>query len=45
MFQRFDVFNMKYNPLGQSSLRFIFLKTNNDIEGSFFAELLKVEIK
>ncbi|CAF0907859.1 unnamed protein product [Adineta ricciae] len=40
-FQRFDRFNAKYNPLGQSILREIFLKTDNYIEGVFFADLLK----
>ncbi|UJR10172.1 hypothetical protein I4U23_014388 [Adineta vaga] len=40
-FQRFDRFNAKYNPLGQSTLREIFLKTDNYIEGVFFADLLK----
>ncbi len=42
MFQRFDVFNAKYNPIGQSSLRDIFIKVDNDINGEFFAEILKV---
>lgn len=41
-FHRFDKFNAKYNPIGQSCLRDIFIKTDNDIEGVFFAELLKV---
>lgn len=40
-FQRFDRFNAKYNPLGQSALREIFIKTDNHIEGVFFADLLK----
>eukprot|EP00124_Ichthyophonus_hoferi_P000961 Ihof_evm8s42 gene=Ihof_evmTU8s42 len=40
-FQRFDKFNLKYNPLGESRLREIFLKTNNRIEGRYFAELVK----
>ncbi|CAF3574892.1 unnamed protein product [Rotaria sordida] len=40
-FQRFDRFNAKYNPLGQSALREIFIKTDNYIEGVFFADLLK----
>ncbi|CAF1205886.1 unnamed protein product [Adineta steineri] len=40
-FQRFDRFNAKYNPLGQSALREIFLKTDNYIDGVFFADLLK----
>ena len=41
-FHRFDKFNAKYNPIGQSCLRDIFIKTDNDIEGVYFAELLKV---
>lgn len=32
-FCRFDKFNLKYNPLGASSLRNIFLKTDNEIDG------------
>jgi AMP deaminase len=32
-FQRFDRFNLKYNPLGESRLREIFLKTDNYIGG------------
>ena len=41
-FHRFDKFNAKYNPIGQSSLRDVFIKTDNDINGEFFAEILKV---
>jgi AMP deaminase len=41
-FHRFDKFNAKYNPIGQSCLRDIFIKTDNDIEGVYFAEILKV---
>ncbi|CAF0741436.1 unnamed protein product [Brachionus calyciflorus] len=40
-FHRFDKFNAKYNPIGQSSLRDIFIKVDNDINGVFFAEILK----
>jgi len=40
-FHRFDKFNQKYNPLGKSMLREIFLKTNNYIKGKYFAELIK----
>lgn len=40
-FHRFDKFNLKYNPIGQSSLRDIFIKVDNDIQGVFFAEMLK----
>jgi len=32
-FHRFDKFNMKYNPLGESGLRNIFLKYDNLIKG------------
>jgi AMP deaminase len=42
-FHRFDKFNAKYNPIGQSCLRDIFIKTDNDIEGVYFAEILKVQ--
>ena len=38
---RFDRFNTKYNPLGQSRLREIFLKTDNLIKGRFLAELTR----
>lgn len=40
-FHRFDKFNAKYNPIGQSKLREIFLKTDNFVQGRFFARLLK----
>lgn len=40
-FHRFDRFNLKYNPAGQSRLREIFLKTDNVISGSYLAELTK----
>lgn len=33
-FQRFDLFNQKYNPFGQRTLRDVFLKTDNYIEGT-----------
>lgn len=38
-FHRFDKFNLKYNPIGESRLREIFLKTDNLIEGKYLAEL------
>lgn len=38
-FQRFDNFNDKYSPFGFSELRTIFLKSENQLEGKFFAEL------
>lgn len=40
-FHRFDKFNLKYNPVGESRLRTIFLKTNNDIDGRYLAEITK----
>lgn len=38
-FHRFDKFNLKYNPIGESRLREIFLKTDNYIQGRYLAEL------
>jgi len=40
-FQRFDLFNNKYNPFGQRFLRDVFLKTDNHINGRFLAEITK----
>ncbi|CAG8530263.1 11560_t:CDS:10 [Diversispora eburnea] len=40
-FHRFDKFNLKYNPIGESRLREIFLKTDNYIHGRYLAELTK----
>ncbi|XBW35341.1 hypothetical protein QEN19_000907 [Hanseniaspora menglaensis] len=40
-FHRFDKFNLKYNPVGESRLREIFLKTDNFINGRYLAELTK----
>lgn len=40
-FHRFDRFNLKYNPAGQSRLREIFLKTDNYIGGKYLAEITK----
>lgn len=42
-FQRFDKFNLKYNPIGESRLREIFLKTDNFIQGRYLAELTQGE--
>lgn len=42
IFHRFDKFNAKYNPIGQSQLREVFLKTDNYCRGAFFAHVLKV---
>ena len=32
-FHRFDKFNSKYNPVGESRLREVFMKTNNHVGG------------
>uniref|UniRef100_A0A8C6KUW1 AMP deaminase n=1 Tax=Nothobranchius furzeri TaxID=105023 RepID=A0A8C6KUW1_NOTFU len=40
-FHRFDKFNSKYNPIGESILREIFIKTDNYIEGKYFAHIVK----
>ncbi|KAH8806598.1 AMP deaminase [Flagelloscypha sp. PMI_526] len=40
-FHRFDKFNLKYNPIGESRLREIFLKTDNYIHGRYLAELTR----
>jgi len=40
-FHRFDRFNTKYNPLGQSELRAIFLKVDNRLSGRYYAEVCK----
>ena len=41
-FQRFDKFNAKYNPVGASELRDLYLKTENAINGDYFATIIKV---
>ncbi|XP_061132352.1 AMP deaminase 3 isoform X2 [Syngnathus typhle] len=40
-FHRFDKFNSKYNPVGASELREIFLKTDNHLNGEYFAHIIK----
>ncbi|XP_053508743.1 AMP deaminase 2 isoform X5 [Ictalurus furcatus] len=40
-FHRFDKFNAKYNPIGESILREIFIKTDNHIQGKYFAHIIK----
>lgn len=40
-FHRFDKFNLKYNPIGESRLREIFLKTDNYIKGEYLADITK----
>lgn len=42
-FHRFDKFNLKYNPIGESRLREVFLKTDNYMGGRYLAELTKGE--
>ena len=39
--RRFDKFNSKYNPVGASRLREVFLKTNNHVGGRYFARIIK----
>jgi AMP deaminase len=41
VFHRFDRFNLKYNPCGQSRLREVFIKQDNLIRGRFLAEITK----
>ncbi|KAJ7943540.1 AMP deaminase-like [Quillaja saponaria] len=43
-FHRFDKFNLKYNPCGQSRLREIFLKQDNLIQGRYLAEMAEYRI-
>ncbi|XP_054724062.1 AMP deaminase 2-like [Uloborus diversus] len=40
-FHRFDKFNAKYNPIGESCLREIYLKSDNYVDGKYFAAILK----
>uniref|UniRef100_A0A8C2L3R2 AMP deaminase n=2 Tax=Cyprinus carpio TaxID=7962 RepID=A0A8C2L3R2_CYPCA len=40
-FHRFDKFNSKYNPIGESILREIFIKTDNHVEGKYFGHMIK----
>ena len=40
-FHRFDKFNLKYNPIGQSRLRDVFLKTDNFIKGRYLADITR----
>ncbi|XP_072906060.1 AMP deaminase 3-like isoform X1 [Hemitrygon akajei] len=40
-FHRFDKFNAKYNPVGASELRDLYLKTDNYIQGEYFARIIK----
>uniref|UniRef100_A0A7M6DPC9 AMP deaminase n=1 Tax=Clytia hemisphaerica TaxID=252671 RepID=A0A7M6DPC9_9CNID len=45
LFHRFDKFNAKYNPIGKSKVREIFMKTDNYMGGRYFAELIKEVIE
>lgn len=40
-FHRFDKFNAKYNPVGASELRDLYLKTENYLNGEYFARIIK----
>ncbi|GCB80768.1 hypothetical protein scyTo_0023237, partial [Scyliorhinus torazame] len=40
-FHRFDKFNAKYNPVGASELRDLYLKTDNYMQGEYFARIIK----
>ena len=40
-FHRFDKFNSKYNPVGESRLREVFMKTDNYVGGKYFARIIK----
>lgn len=40
-FHRFDKFNAKYNPVGESRLREVFLKTGNHLNGKYFGHIIK----
>jgi AMP deaminase len=40
-FHRFDKFNAKYNPIGESRLREIFIKTDNYVRGKYFGHIIK----
>eukprot|EP01041_Mallomonas_annulata_P007224 gene7224-14733_t len=44
-FMRFDIFNDKYNLMGQSLVKEIFLKTTNLLEGRYMAELTQIVMK
>eukprot|EP01084_Bolivina_argentea_P175550 303982_1 len=40
-FQRFDVFDAKYNPVNSDTLRTIFLKIDNALNGKYLADMIK----
>eukprot|EP00928_Gymnodinium_smaydae_P082158 TRINITY_DN6555_c0_g4_i1.p1 TRINITY_DN6555_c0_g4~~TRINITY_DN6555_c0_g4_i1.p1 ORF type:complete len:721 (-),score=145.91 TRINITY_DN6555_c0_g4_i1:115-2277(-) len=41
VYQRFDRFNNKYNPMDTPDLRTIFLKTDNEMQGKWLAEITR----
>lgn len=41
LFERFDNFNGKYNPMGNAELRSLLLKTDNFMNGRYFAEMIR----
>jgi len=41
MFHRFDHFNDAYNPFKKATLRCVFMKTSNFIQGRYFGEILR----
>lgn len=41
LFERFDNFNNRYNPMENPDLRTILLKTDNYMNGRYFAELIR----
>jgi len=40
-FHRFDKFNTKYNPIGEKTLKDVFIKVDNAIDGEYSAQLTK----
>ena len=45
LFDRFDLFNDKYDPGGSADLKAIFLSTKNDSKGKYLAELTTIAHK
>ena len=45
IYHRFDNFNAKYNPMGVGLLREIYIKTDNYIDGLYFAQIIKEVMK
>eukprot|EP00658_Telonema_sp_P-2_P058674 TRINITY_DN4719_c0_g2_i12.p1 TRINITY_DN4719_c0_g2~~TRINITY_DN4719_c0_g2_i12.p1 ORF type:complete len:548 (+),score=138.95 TRINITY_DN4719_c0_g2_i12:156-1799(+) len=44
MFCRFDNFNDSYNPMGDDSIRTVFMKTSNFVKGKYFAASMKNQV-